>query len=295
MINYKKFVDNSRKWLKDYIKNNHLQSLVIGVSGGIDSTVSCAIASPVCEKLNIPLIGRSLPSESNAPQENNSAQLVGEAFCNDFKIVSISNAFKTIHQLCYEGECLNHSEVINNISNLQDGNIKARLRMIYLRNLASMHRGVVLDNDNFTEWNIGFWTVCGDSPMDINLGLHYLWKTEIYELAHYLYNETLENRIPTKQSAAIMESMALIPTDGNGVSSSDCEQFGLDNYEQVDDVLKTMYYPKGSLMKSEKDEYIRLIDSYNEQGVDKVMMLHQNTEYKRKPAPIMPTKEELEL
>ena len=44
-----------------------------------------------------------------------------------------------------------------------------------------------------------------------------------------------------------------------------------------------------------KEEYIRLIDSYNEQGVDKVMVLHQNTEYKRVPAPIKPTREELEL
>ena len=130
--------------------------------------------------------------------------------------------------------------------------------------------------------------------MDINLGLHYLWKTEVYELAHYLYNETLENRIPTKQSAAIMESMALIPTDGNGVSNSDCEQFGLDNYEQVDDVLKTMYFPNGGMDNiTYKNEYIRLIDSYNEQGVDKVMILHQNTEYKRQPAPIKPTKDEL--
>ena len=42
-------------------------------------------------------------------------------------------------------------------------------------------------------------------------------------------------------------------------------------------------------------EYIRLIDSYNEQGVDKVMCLHQVTEYKRQPAPIIPTPEELEI
>ena len=41
--------------------------------------------------------------------------------------------------------------------------------------------------------------------------------------------------------------------------------------------------------------YIRLINSYNEQGVDKVIMLHQDTAYKRKELPIKPTKEELEL
>lgn len=290
MIDYKKFVFNSRKWLKDYITFNHLQSLVIGISGGIDSTVSCAIASPVCRELNIPLIGRSLPTNTNLECEINSANIVGNTFCTDYKEVNLSEEYFDIkHTLeLTEGK----------MSLLQAGNIKARLRMIYLRQVAAIHKGVVLDNDNFTEWNLGFWTVGGDSPMDINLGLHYLWKTEVYELADYLCDEYMESTVPimhTQQSKAILESMKLIPTDGNGVSSSDCEQFGLDNYSQVDDVLKTMYYQKGSPIKSEKDEYIRLIDSYNEQGVDKVMSLHQSSEFKRQPSPICPTKEKLGL
>lgn len=291
MIDYKKFVENSRKWLSQYIKDNHLQSLVIGVSGGIDSTVSCAIASPVCYELNIPLIGRSLPCHSNNPEEINSAQLVGEAFCTDYKEVAIEKLYAQTADMFELNE--------GKLTKLQLGNIKARIRMNYLRNLASIHRGVVLDNDNFTEWNVGFWTVGGDSPMDINLGLHYLWKTEVYELAKYLEGEYHINEVvnidSNPQWVAIKESIKLTPTDGNGVSSSDCEQFGLDNYSQVDDVLKTMYYRNVSENISKNNEYIRLIDSYNEQGVDKVMTLHQNTEYKRRPAPIMPTPEELEI
>ena len=304
MIDYSKFVENSRKWLSQYIKDNHLQSICIGVSGGVDSTVSCAIASPVCKELNIPLIGRSLPTTTNKPDENNIAILVGNAFCNDFKVENIS---EECQKLIYELELKE-----GKMTRLQEGNIKARVRMIYLRHLASIHKGVVLDNDNFTEWNLGFWTVGGDSPMDINLGLHYLWKTEIYELAKYLLEqcdiewkafddfETSEIAhkadIACAQYEALKASINLIPTDGNGVSSSDCEQFGLDNYEQVDDVLKTMYYPrldKNGMANS--NEFIRLIDSYNEQGVDKVMMFHQNTEYKRKELPIKPTREELGL
>ena len=290
MINYKKFVENSCKWLANYIKANHLQSLVIGVSGGIDSTVSCAIASPVCKELGIPLIGRSLPTTTNKPDEITIAFEVGKAFCTDFKEVPIRDSFNFIS-----------SDLVLNegpITKLQEGNIKARLRMIYLRHLASVHKGVVIDNDNFTEWNLGFYTVGGDQ-FDVNLGLHYLWKTEIYELADYLYNDLTKAK-NHEQANAIWQSMSLIPTDGNGVSSSDCEQFGLDNYEQVDDVLKTMYYdPIGQKFTNEKEleewnnkhteEYIRLIDSYNEQGVDKVMILHENSAYKRKKAPIKPT------
>ena len=304
MIDYSKFVKNSRKWLSQYIRDNHLQSLVIGISGGIDSTISACIASPVCQELNIPLIGRSLPTTTNKIEESKIAQQVGNAFCSDFKTVNISDECeKIIHNMeLTEGE----------MTNLQKGNIKARYRMIYLRHLASVHKGVVLDNDNFTEWNLGFWTVGGDSPMDINLGLHYLWKTEIYELANYLYNLYKDSGnseykngnywgYDYNKAKAIKASIALIPTDGNGVSNSDCEQFGLENYAQVDDVLQTMYYnhyPNSQRALSKNDlnkEYTRLIDSYNEQGVDKVMTLHQNTEYKRKELPIKPFKEELGL
>lgn len=285
MVDYQKFVENSRKWLANYIKANHLQSLVIGISGGIDSTVSCAISYSVCKELGIPLIGRSLPTTTNKPDENSTAKLVGEAFCTDFKEVNIS---AECQKLIYELE-LNEGDM----SRLQEGNIKARVRMIYLRHIAALHKGVVLDNDNFTEWNLGFWTVGGDSPMDINLGLHYLWKTEVYELAKFLYDEYKINK-SVEQAKAIYESVKLTPTDGNGVSNSDCEQFGLDNYEQVDDVLQTMYFPKNGMNNIKyKEEYVRLIDSYNEQGVDKVMSLRQNTEYKRKPSPIMPDKNEL--
>ncbi len=293
MTDYKKFVENSRKWLAKYIEDNHLQSIIIGISGGIDSTISCAIAYPVCKELGIPLIGRSLPTFTNKEDETNVANLVGDAFCNDYKEVNLEAIYKEFNNLLFAEE--------SKLSNLQRGNIKARLRMIYLRHLASVHRGIVLDNDNFTEWNLGFWTVCGDSPMDVNLGLHYLWKTQIYELGKYLaeeyYNQNVGSKDSNQKGDAVLMSMRLTPTDGNGVSKSDCDQFGLENYKQVDDVLITMYYRSGfeQAFSSNSDQYSRLIDDYNEQGVDKVMALHQNTEFKRKPAPIMPTREELEL
>lgn len=290
MTDYKLFVENSRKWLEDYISSNHLQSLVLGISGGLDSTVSAALAYPVCKKLNIPLIGRTLTTITNKEQERTTAIAVGNAFCNDFKVIDI----------IYDTELIaKHFEISDGeMSKLQKGNIKARYRMMYLYHVASLNKGVVIDNDNFTEYNLGFFTVHGDQG-DINLGLHYLWKTEVYELADYLCDTYMESTIPikhTEQSEAIKKSMALIPTDGNGVSNSDCEQFGLENYEQVDDVLKTLYYNK--VIKdtySNNSEYLRLIDSYNKQGVDKVITLYQNTAYKRQDLPAKPILSKLDF
>ena len=291
MIDYKKFTENSINYLVEYIKTNKLQSLILGISGGIDSTVTAAIALKACKKCNIPLIGRSLPAHSNDPEELRAAILVGKAFCDDFKEVAIERLYAKVADEIELNE--------GKMNKLQLGNIKARLRMIYLYNLASIHRGCVLDTDNRTEHELGFWTIHGDVG-DLNCGLIHLWKTEVYGLAEYLLTEYEILAIRTKEIdlaiKALKESIALIPTDGNGVMlGGDCAQFGLDNYEQVDDVLKTMYFNEGSPIDSQKEEYIRLIDSYNEQGVDKVMSLHQNSEFKRKPQPIFPTKKELGL
>ena len=288
MIDYNKFVENSRKWLSQYVQDNHLQSLIIGVSGGIDSTITCAIASPVCKELNIPLIGRSLPAHSNNPEENRTAQLVGKAFCDDFKKVAIERIFGIVADEIELNE--------GKMTPLQLGNIKARLRMIYLYNLASIHRGCVLDTDNRTEHELGFWTIHGDVG-DLNLGIINLWKTEVYKLAEYILTSYEILAIRTEQIGlaiqALKQSIDLTPTDGNGVKDGgDCAQFELDNYEQVDDVLKTMYFDENHAWDCPNEkgdsEYIRLIDSYNEQGVDKVMMLHQNSMFKREHLPIYP-------
>lgn len=303
MKNWDKFIKDSRDFLKNYIIDNRLESCVLGVSGGLDSCISACLASSVCKEVGIPLIGRCLITNTNKNEEIEAARKVGNTFCSDFKELNIT----------YDTELIaEHFEISDGkISKLQKGNIKARYRMMYLYHVASLNKGVVIDNDNFTEYNLGFFTIHGDQG-DINLGLHYLWKTEIYELAEYLKEYYCNGYIDSKNNPddeievtedwfnkyeAIRDSINLTPTDGNGVSNSDCEQFGLENYEQVDDVLKTMYYRNGfeQVFSSNKDQYIRLIDDYNKQGVDKVMTLHQNTAYKRQELPIKPNKEILGL
>jgi NAD+ synthetase len=299
-MDYKLFTEKSINYLASYIEINRLQSLVLGISGGIDSTVVAAIASVACKKVGAKLIGRSLPAHTNNPDEINTATLVGQAFCDDFKEVAIEKIYAKVAD---EFE-LNEGKM----STLQLGNIKARLRMMYLYNLASIHRGCVLDTDNRTEHELGFWTIHGDVG-DLNCGLIYLWKTEVYELAKYLIDECQHNAaldsnkyevdingIWWPKMVALKDSMNLTPTDGNGVmSGGDCAQFGLDNYSQVDDVLKTMYFSNIKDKTEKANEYIRLIDSYNEQGVDSVMVRHQNSAFKRIPQPIYPSKEELGL
>jgi NAD+ synthase len=227
-MNYQKMVENIRRELKSYIEEHDLKALVLGVSGGIDSALICALARPVCDDLNIPLIGRSISIISNKPEEKRRAHKVGVSFCTDFKEVDLSPLFERMLDTYYSLEGLKDEGVGRKI---REGNLKARIRMTYLYDICQANRGIVLSTDNLTELNLGFWTLMGDVG-DYGM-IQNLWKTEVYEMAKYLCG--------TYDHAGMLESLQscieATPTDGLGISNSDLEQIGVGTYEEADDRL----------------------------------------------------------
>jgi NH3-dependent NAD+ synthetase len=241
-LNYKKVFTVLCDDLENYLKTNNLKCMVLGISGGIDSTVVAAICSEVSKRSGIPLIGRSLPIK-NKNDEFSTSKLVGESFCDEFKVINLQSMYDKVLY-----ECMENLEDQTLIAN---GNIQARLRMIYLYNLASIHSGIVMSTDNQTEYQLGFWTIHGDVG-DYD-PIQDLWKTEVYELAQYLlehwtslgsydhdkYKWILTPELKSKISA-MHKSMILTPTDGLGISNSDLDQIGANSYNEVDRVLKTL-------------------------------------------------------
>ena len=162
---------------EEYILGNNLHAMVLGISGGIDSTVVAAICHEVSKRTNIPLIGRSLPTKFNKEGEVTTADLVGNAFCNDFEVYSLSDIWEDVENSFMRYESKPPTPI-------SSGNIQARLRMIYLYNIASLHGGLVMDTDNLTENNLGYFTIHGDVG-DFN-PIGGLWKTEVFKLAEWL-------------------------------------------------------------------------------------------------------------
>lgn len=261
--NYAEIFEKLVQGTQDYIVGNNLRAMVLGISGGIDSTVVAAICHEVAKRTNIPLIGRSLPSKYNKEGEITTADLVGKAFCNDYKVHNINHTYHTYLSeiiLSETGDVYYDVDYDGNITDVKDdflspiakGNIQARLRMIYLYNLASMHGGLVMDTDNLTENNLGYFTIHGDVG-DFN-PIGGLWKTEVFELAewllshysfqlpHNMYEATTEQLEKAgkvfQQGKAIKESLKLKPTAGLGITSNDLEELGAESYEQVDSILK---------------------------------------------------------
>lgn len=288
---------------KEYLISNNLKAMILGISGGIDSTVCAAVCHEVSKQTGIPLIGRSLPTTFNKKEETTSADLVGKAFCNDYKEVPISKL------------CWTFSEVLIGYektaqTNLANGNIQARLRMIYLYNLASIHKGLVIDTDNLTEHNLGYWTIHGDVG-DFN-PIGGLWKTEVFELAqwllscysfqipHNMYEATSEQLEKAgkvfQQGKAIKESLKLKPTAGLGITNNDLEELGAESYEQVDTILQEILAWKSFKdpdikFNSIEEEKLAFLDEqqmlcYPIEVIIAIAERHFKSEFKRKRLPI---------
>jgi len=269
MIN---IIQQIQSQVESYLIQCNIRSLIIGVSGGLDSGINCALLRPICDKLNIPLIGRYIHIETNKEEEKQRALQIGNAFCHNFALVDLTKMYQLtlpIFEEETEGMYNSFEKELSYDDKIRYGNIKARYRMIYLYNLAQKFRGIVVDNDNQTEHLLGFWTINGDVG-DIT-PLFGLFKTEVYELAK-CYANTLTDEKAKKALEAVIDA---VPTDGLGITASDVEQFGVSSYNEVDDILMNMKYNVHPTMKKE------LIEKYGEDVVNKIINRHKNSDFKR--------------
>lgn len=226
---YSKAIFNIKQEFKNYIVENNLKSIVLGLSGGIDSALCAALASDVCEELDIPLIGRSISIESNKIGEKTRGRMIGEAYMTDFNDIDLTDAYFNLQ--LYVIENFDNEDENSKAFKIRMGNVKARIRMIYLYELAGKNRGMVLSTDNLTELLLGFWTLHGDVG-DYGM-IQQLWKTEVYEMSRFIANnEQAENR-----KNAMMACVDAIPTDGLGITNSDLDQLQANSYEEVDEIL----------------------------------------------------------
>ena len=262
-----------------YLADHGLKTMVLGLSGGLDSTVTAAICHQVVHthpELGLKLIGVSLPCTSNTAEENDSAQRAMVAFCDEWWTENLQAQYLLLRATC---------EQRLPSTPISQGNIKARLRMIYLYNIASVTGGLVMDTDNLTEHNLGFWTIHGDVA-DYN-PIGGLWKHEVYALCHYAFTQVWPDAADPRHQA-LRAAHDIMPTDGNGVADGgDMAQIAPGHtYEQVDDILASYIAVKGD-PEAEAATVERLNADYGAETVERVLRRHRNSEFKRKRMPIV--------
>jgi NAD+ synthase len=175
IIDYKNLSEQIENWILNYAKKYNIQTLVVGVSGGIDS----AVVSTLCAKTNIPTIAVGIPINSNSNNtklSNKQLEFLNYKFKTQIEEIDLSLLYNTFNKL-----------MSNKFSSdLGFANTKSRLRMITLYQIAASKSGIVVGTGNKVEdFGVGFYTKYGDGGVDIS-PIADLYKTEVRELGCYL-------------------------------------------------------------------------------------------------------------
>jgi len=208
-------------WIVDYTTTNNIKSLVVGVSGGVDS----AVVSTLCAETGIPTYVLSMPLHSsfnNDELSDSYTDILEGKYDNVTKIrVDLSATYdqllKSFDFWAGEGEFTSN--------NLANANTKSRIRMVNLYQVAGCVGGLVVGTGNKVEdYGVGFYTKYGDGGVDI-APIADLYKTEVWELGKHL---GVDQRI-----------IEATPTDGLWEDGrSDEDQLGV-SYEDLEWVMES--------------------------------------------------------
>jgi NAD+ synthase len=220
---YPIILSNILEYTHNYLDENPgIKGFVMGLSGGIDSAVTAALANIVAsDRPGFKVIGRALPIITNAVDETARGVDVGKALCTDFDELIGDRLFNGVYMGLRGVPPIAVAGKITKAEKIQRGNMKARIRMLILYDLAHREDSIVLSTDNLTELLLGFWTLHGDVG-DFGM-IQSLFKTEVYGLSAYLARK-FEGDMNRDAADAIRKCAGAVPTDGLGVSNSDLDQ-----------------------------------------------------------------------
>lgn len=189
--------------IRKYFKERGFEKAVLGLSGGLDSTVVCFLLVKALGKENV--LAYSLPYY----EEDQDVQKIVEETGIKFTRINIKDH---VDSLC---------DALRVEDKMDKGNLMARTRMTILYYFARKNHALVAGTGNKTEWMLGYFTKHGDIACDV-LPIGGLYKTQVKGLAREL---GIPKAVITK-----------IPTPGFWPGQTDEKELGM-SYEKMDKVL----------------------------------------------------------
>ena len=158
-------------FIKDTIAAAGFTRAVLGVSGGIDSALSCCLAARALGPANV--LALRLPYKTSSPASLAHAQLVIEATGVQSKTIPITGPVDAI------------LERLPDANPIRRGNVMARVRMTFLYDQSAAFQGLVVGTGNKTEILLGYSTIHGDAACALN-PLGDLYKAQVIQLAEFM-------------------------------------------------------------------------------------------------------------
>jgi NAD+ synthase (glutamine-hydrolysing) len=244
---------------RDYTRKNGFKKVLLGLSGGIDSSVTAAIAVAALGPENV--IGVSMPSEFNSPETISDAEKLAKNLGVEFHTIPIGTILSQFHQSLLTVEGWNNEGIAYE-------NLQARIRGCILMSLSNRFGSLVLTTGNKSETAVGYSTLYGDTAGGFAI-IKDVPKTTVYELARHI-NRTAGRQIIPPDVITRPPSAELRPNQKDSDSIPD--------YDLLDRIL-TGY------VEEDKSVTELVAQGLPANVVSKVVNLVDRNEYKRRLSP----------
>ena len=244
---------------RDYVNKSGFTKVILGLSGGIDSALTCYIAVKAFGKENV--LGVIMPSRFSSEGSITDSQLLANNLGIDTKIIPIepaSSSFLDMLSESFEGTSVDVAEE----------NLQARIRGNILMALSNKFNWITLITGNKSEMATGYSTLYGDMAGGFAV-LKDVPKTLVYELCRY---------INTLQDTDLIPETIITKPPSAELREDQKDEDSLPPYDILDAILK--YYVE------EDRSFQEIVDlGYDEAVVKRTTLLLDRSEYKRKQSP----------
>ncbi|MCR5453374.1 MAG: NAD(+) synthase [Bacteroidales bacterium] len=182
--------------IRNYMEQSHLQRVVIGASGGVDSTLAAALYAEAIGKENVLLV--NMPSKFNSQTTIGIAQQLANNLGCWYTSVPIQESAELTHRQIdgLKPKNVDGNEITINLSSFNMENVQARDRgSRILAAIASAWGGVFTNNGNKTETTVGYATLYGDVAGFL-AAIGDLWKHTVYDLCRYINDKAGKVLVP---------------------------------------------------------------------------------------------------
>lgn len=251
--------------LRDYVRKNNFKGVLIGLSGGIDSAISAAIAVDALGKDKVSCI--MMPSPYTSAESLEDAQTIAKLLDVSYEAIPIEMIMEAYSKaLSFKsGESLGTTQE----------NIQARIRGMILMALSNKTGFMVLSTGNKSEMAVGYATLYGDMCGGFNC-LKDVYKTQVFELSRWR-NEHFDTSF-LGPKGLVMSDRVITKAPSAELKPNQKDQDSLPEYAVLDKILFFLIEQDMSV-----EDIIR--EGFNEDEVKKVARLLDGAEYKRRQAP----------